>query len=150
MIPARIVLDTNVCLDLFVFRDPGCEKLMKALKSGIAKAFTNDACREEWLRVLDYSQIALDGDAKLRCMAEFDSLISIVCPAKTSPVLLPSCSDADDQKFLELARDANIDFLLTKDKALLKLNRRVMTIGLFSIIRPFEINSLLLQYPHSL
>ena len=34
---------------------------------------------------------------------------------------LPRCRDGDDQKFLEAARDARAEFLVTKDKALLGL-----------------------------
>ena len=30
----RIVLDTNVCLDLWVFADPGCAAVLAALRSG--------------------------------------------------------------------------------------------------------------------
>lgn len=51
-------------------------------------------------------------------------------------VSLPLCSDADDQKFLELARDSGANFLLTKDKALLKLNGKTTRADLFSILSP--------------
>ena len=43
MIPApakRIVLDTNVCLDLFVFHDPRWSKLLAAIESGEVEALT--------------------------------------------------------------------------------------------------------------
>jgi predicted nucleic acid-binding protein len=50
-------------------------------------------------------------------------LIKVVAPAE-SGVRLPVCTDKDDQKFLELARDANATILITKDKALLKLARK--------------------------
>ena len=36
---------------------------------------------------------------------------------------LPRCSDPDDQLFLVLADAARADYLLTRDKALLKLGR---------------------------
>jgi hypothetical protein len=54
-----------------------------------------------------------------RAAARFDSLITVVAP-DSKPVRLPVCSDRDDQKFLELARDAGAAILVTKDKALLK------------------------------
>jgi predicted nucleic acid-binding protein len=47
----------------------------------------------------------------------------VVAPP-VSGVRLPVCSDKADQKFLELARDAGAEVLITKDKALLKLARR--------------------------
>jgi predicted nucleic acid-binding protein len=51
-------------------------------------------------------------------------------------VRLPVCTDKDDQKFLELARDANADVLITKDKALLKLARRLAKAGMFKVMVP--------------
>ena len=37
--PQRLVLDTNVCLDLFVFRDPRWTGLLQAMRDGRAKFF---------------------------------------------------------------------------------------------------------------
>jgi len=59
----------------------------------------------------------------------------VVAPAE-SGVRLPVCTDKDDQKFLELARDASADILITKDKALLKLARRTAKAGMFQIMLP--------------
>lgn len=134
-----VVLDTNVCLDLFVFRDPASIKLLLALKNGTVKAVTNEACRTEWLRVLDYAQIPLNPVSKLACIAEFDALVGCVSQAAISYSALPLCSDSDDQKFLELAHDSGADFLITKDNALLKLRRKTALSGLFNIIRPTEL-----------
>ena len=49
---------------------------------------------------------------------------------------LPRCKDRDDQKFLELARDAGADWLVTADKALLRLARGGRLRGLFRILTP--------------
>jgi len=49
---------------------------------------------------------------------------------------LPVCTDRDDQKFLEIARDAGAAILITKDKALLKLARRTARENLFRIMAP--------------
>lgn len=136
MIPLCIVLDTNVCLDLFVFNDRACIKLHEALRNGSVKAVTSEACRDEWLRVLDYSQIPLDASSRSQCIAEFDSIVHCINPIASSSITLPTCTDADDQKFLELARDSGVRFLITKDKALLKLNHKVRKAGMFAIIHP--------------
>jgi predicted nucleic acid-binding protein len=53
-----------------------------------------------------------------------------------SGVRLPVCTDRDDQKFLELARDAQADILITKDKALLKLAKRLAKAGMFKVMQP--------------
>lgn len=142
MIPKRIVLDTNVCLDLFVFRDPRWTILYQALKNGSVEAVTRDDCRMEWSIVLAYAHLKLDDAARMRVTAEFDALIRCY-PIPESTLLLdtesaklPICKDRDDQKFLELSRDIKADVLITKDKALLKLARKTRRDGLFSIMTP--------------
>ncbi len=138
MIPKRIVLDTNVCLDLFVFNDPRWAALLAALKDGSIEAVTREDCRTEWLVVLTYPRLPLDSESRARSAAQFDALITCIPPLPGAPALarLPICSDPDDQKFLELARDAQAATLITKDKALLKLARKTAGSGLFRIIRP--------------
>jgi predicted nucleic acid-binding protein len=139
MIPKRVVLDTNVCLDLFVFCDPRWNALLAALREGALEAVTREDCRMEWLMVLNYRHLPLDDASRACAAAEFDALIAPVrseplndCP----PVRLPLCKDPDDQKFLELARDAGASLLITKDKALLKLAGKIRRAGLFDIMLP--------------
>jgi putative PIN family toxin of toxin-antitoxin system len=137
MIPKRIVIDTNVCLDLFVFRDPRWAALLAALKNGTVKAVTRDDCRMEWLIVLHYPHLPLNEESRNQATTEFDSLIACLdMNESASDVKLPVCSDSDDQKFLELARDANADVLITKDKALLKLAKKTVKAGMFAIMLP--------------
>lgn len=137
MIQNRIVIDTNVCLDLFVFRDQRWNTLKSALQDGSVQAVTRGDCRTEWMMVLDYRHLPLDQDSRPVAMAEFDALIHCldIQPAPEA-VKLPVCSDRDDQKFLEIARDAGAQALITKDKALLKLARRNARAGLFAIVTP--------------
>lgn len=139
MIPKRVVIDTNVCLDLFVFRDPRWAALLAALQARTIEAVTRDDCRTEWLKVLEYKHLPLDAQTRPVAAAEFDGLITCIATdtgADNSGVRLPVCSDPDDQKFLELARDAGAQVLITKDKALLKLARKTAREGLFSIMTP--------------
>lgn len=137
MIPApqSIVLDTNVCLDLFVFHDPRWAALLSALESGAVKAITREDCRMEYLVVLNYPHLPLDATSRAASAARFDALITVVAPP-VSGTRLPVCTDKDDQKFLELARDANAAILITKDKALLKLARKTAKAGMFRIMVP--------------
>jgi putative PIN family toxin of toxin-antitoxin system len=138
MIPApaqRIVLDTNVCLDLFVFHDPRWAQLAAALESGELEAVARADCRDEYRIVLHYPHLPLNDDTRAEAAARFDALIKVVAP-DSKAVRLPVCSDKDDQKFLEIARDAQAQVLITKDKALLKLARRTAREGLFRIMSP--------------
>ena len=137
MIPApqKLVLDTNVCLDLFVFNDPRWAALLAAMQSGAVQAITREDCRKEYLVVLHYPHLPLDEASRAVAVERFDALITVVAPA-VSGVRLPVCTDKDDQKFLELARDAAVDTLITKDKALLKLARKTVKAGMFQIMVP--------------
>ena len=132
-----IVLDTNVCLDLFLFHDPACAPLLAALERGEVRAVTRGDCRDEWRRVLHYPQLLIDAKHVPAIEAAFDRLVRLV-PRKAAPdgVSLPRCADPDDQKFLELALAVGARWLLSKDKELLKLDRRVSSAGLFRILRP--------------
>jgi putative PIN family toxin of toxin-antitoxin system len=133
--PKRIVIDTNVCLDLFVFQDPRWASLLAAIESGAVEAITRADCRAEYLFVLNYPHLPLDDSSRPESAARFDRYIKVVQPPE-SGVRLPVCTDRDDQKFLELARDAQADILITKDKALLKLAKRLAKAGMFKVIQP--------------
>lgn len=136
----RIVLDTNVCLDLFVFGDSLCSHVLAALRSGAVQAVTRDDCREEWQRVLHYPQLPIDDRQRPALHDAFDALIQWLPPEAAmvgdGDIRLPRCADPDDQKFLELALASGARWLLSKDKELLKLDRRTRNAGLFSIRLP--------------
>ena len=133
--PKRIVIDTNVCLDLFVFQDPRWAALLEAIESGAVEAITRADCRNEYRFVLHYPHLPLTDDTRPLAAERFDRLIKVV-EAPESGVRLPVCTDKDDQKFLELARDANAAILITKDKALLKLAKRLAKAGMFKVMQP--------------
>ncbi len=132
------VLDTNICLDLFVFHDANSTHLLKAIHEKTIIAITCKDCHEEWLRVLDYSKLALNPTQKTQSKQDFDALVHLVNPDKRDYRLLPLCCDKDDQKFIELAYDSHATYLFTKDKALLKLARRCQKIGQFQIMTPAQ------------
>lgn len=135
----RVVIDTNVCLDLFVFRDPRWAALMTALQDGVVQAVTRGDCRLEWQMVLHYTHLPITDATRPGINAEFDALITCLAPEALTPrtdIRLPLCTDRDDQKFLELALGAHAVTLITKDKALLKLARKTAKAGLFAIVTP--------------
>ena len=141
MIPNRLVLDTNVCLDLFVFNDPRWGLLEHALRSGAWQAVTRADCRTEWMLVLAYPKFDLDPARRAACLERFDALVTCIEPdvamaEERAAAPLPRCRDRDDQKFLETALDTGASTLLTKDKALLKLAGRCRRAGLFDILQP--------------
>ncbi|KAF1044379.1 MAG: hypothetical protein GAK35_01794 [Herbaspirillum frisingense] len=132
----RLVLDTNVCLDLFVFHDPRWSALLQALEDGSVEAYTREDCRSEWLAVLDYPHLPVTPENKPVICAAFDRLLRCLPLAEVNTFGLPLCTDKDDQKFLELALQCRAHVLVSKDKAVLKLGKRTVKRGMFSIVQP--------------
>lgn len=134
--PLRVVFDTNVLLSLFVFADSRFAPLRQRVESGAWSAWTSDACFAEFRRVVARPMFALDAAAQESICATWAGLARHPAPVVEGGPALPRCKDRDDQKFLELARDAGADWLVTADKALLRLARRDRLRGLFRILTP--------------
>ena len=133
----RVVFDTNVLISLYVFADSRFAPLRTRMESGEWQAFTNQTCFDEFRRVLGYPLFALPEVRRHAALAAYSAcVVHHSEPAQAEPVALPRCKDRDDQKFLELARDAGADWLVTADKALLRLARRDRLRGLFRILTP--------------
>ncbi len=137
VLPRRLVLDTNVCLDLFVFRDPRWAALLSAMRESRVQAYTRADCRMEWTLVLAYTRLGLDAAQQAAALAEFDQWVALVPEAEAADAIkLPVCRDTDDQKFIELAAACGADALVTKDKLVLKLARKMKKLALFRILSP--------------
>ncbi len=124
-----IVLDTNIILDMFVFNDAAAHALRQALEAGELDWLATRPMRDELARVLAYPQIVprlafyqLGADDVL---AAFDRYARITAVAAKASV---RCSDADDQKFIDLAV-AHQTLLLSKDKAVISMAKRLLAQG---------------------
>jgi predicted nucleic acid-binding protein len=123
-----LVIDTNIVLDLFVFADPASAQLRTKLEAGHIDWFATIAMRDELQRVLGYPQIAsrlllqqLDADV---VMAQFDRHARLVAAPGKAPI---TCSDADDQKFVDLAIACKC-LLLSKDGEVLTMGKRMLAL----------------------
>ncbi|MDP2822195.1 MAG: putative toxin-antitoxin system toxin component, PIN family [Sulfuritalea sp.] len=134
--PRRLVLDTNVLVSLYVFADSRFAPLRARIESGEWQAITNDACFSEFRRVLGYPMFALAEERQQGALAAYRSSVTRLAGSPPASADLPRCKDRDDQKFLELARDSAAEWLVTADKALLRLARRDRLRGLFRILTP--------------
>jgi putative PIN family toxin of toxin-antitoxin system len=132
----RLVLDTNVVLDLLYWNDPAAAPLLAALEDGSASAVTDARCFAELQHVLRLDRFALDDAARQAMALRYRAICQWHETAAAQARSLPRCKDADDQKFLELALDAAADLLVTKDKALLALARRRQALGAIAIVAP--------------
>ena len=121
-----IVLDTNIVLDVFVFSDPAADPIRLGLAEQQLNWLATQPMRDELARVLAYPNIA----AKLAfcklastdVLASFDQHTRLVAVAPKASV---TCSDADDQKFIDLAVQHRA-LLLSKDKAVLSMKKRLL------------------------
>lgn len=124
-----IVIDTNIVLDVFVFGDVAALPLTQALEAASLDWLATQPMRDELARVLAYAQIVPRlAFYKLRAedvLAAFDKHARIVEVAIKARV---TCSDADDQKFIDLAV-AHKAVLLSKDKAVTSMTKRLLAHG---------------------
>lgn len=135
-VPSRIVFDTNVLLSLWVFEDSRFARLRELIDRGEWVALTDENCLAEFKRVLGYPQFDLTTQRQAEIYASYAARAQRCNAKQTVLPPLPRCSDRDDQKFLELARNASGGWLVTADKALLKMARRNKLAGLFYIVAP--------------
>ena len=126
-LPRPMILDTNVVLDMLIFDDPHIPSIRELVAKGEVRWIADQAQRIELGRVLHYSQIAprvaFYGRTAEGVLAAFDAAVSYVAEA---PKIRFTCTDPDDQHFLDLASQHQA-LLVSKDKAVLKQRKRVAT-----------------------
>jgi putative PIN family toxin of toxin-antitoxin system len=124
-----LVLDTNIVLDLFVFRDESVRGLREQVEAGSATWLATAAMREELARVLAYENIAGRMEAvkvgAADVLAAFDRCVLLV---DAPPAAAIACRDPDDQKFIDLAVARNA-MLMSKDAHILRLRRKLAAAG---------------------
>lgn len=121
----RLILDTNIVLDLLVFKDPQAQQFQSRLQLPQWQWIATDAMRDELAHVLRYdhlqARMAFYAHSPEAILTAFDAQVCLVPVAPSVPV---RCRDQDDQKFIDLAV-AHQATLLSKDKQVLKLARRL-------------------------
>lgn len=125
--PRPVVLDTNVVLDLLVFDDPLVQPIRELLAQGELRWIADEAQRIELGRVLTYSKVAprvaFYAKTVEGVLAAFDAAVQY---APAAPKVRFTCTDPDDQHFLDLAAQHRA-LLISKDKAVLKQRKRLAT-----------------------
>jgi putative PIN family toxin of toxin-antitoxin system len=136
----RLILDTNVVLDLLHFADALTLPILSSLEAGNAQCYASEETLDELQRVLTYAAFGLDEKVQLALHARYQAITGLAKPSSVTG-RMPRCRDPDDQMFLELAASTQADLLVSKDKALLALKRHP---GLtFKIVTPVEACALL-------
>jgi putative PIN family toxin of toxin-antitoxin system len=127
--PVRVVLDTNIVLDLWLYNDPATPALLAALENKTVQWLATQVMRDELERVLAYTHIAqrlaLAQRSAQDILVQFDTHAQLM---PIAPKALFVCKDTDDQKFIDLAAQHQAQ-LLSKDKAVLTMRNRMARLG---------------------
>jgi len=132
-----LLLDTNIVLDWLAFDDAAARPISAAITAREVRLISSPAGVAELQRALAYKAIGLDAPAQAQVLEVFlRHALLRDDPPEGASAMLPRCDDRDDQKFLELAWHAGARWLVSRDKALLKLAAQVARMGRFGIIAP--------------
>lgn len=146
----RIVVDTNVLLDLLFWRDASSEPLRLALETGAVAAVFDDEALKEAGEVLGRPQFLAGDDEAVFTLLEAWSRNAQRVPeeavAASAKTLAVRCRDPLDQKFLVLAAASGASWLATKDKLLFKAGKKMRRFGV-EPLRPADFAQLLKERP---
>jgi uncharacterized protein len=124
--PPAAVIDTNVLLDWLVFRDLRVAPLSRAVEARALRWLASSRMRDELAHMLAHGSLVRWQPDSERTLSVFDSL-AVECPSPAPSRL--HCTDADDQCFIDLALAQRARWLITHDRALLRLARRARPLG---------------------
>ena len=133
--PPRVVFDTNVLLSLFAFSGSRFAALRDAVDAGRVLCVTRLDCLDELRRILASHSIELADDARAAAIARYEAC-AVMFEGAPRASALPRCKDPDDQKFLELARDAGAAYVVTLDRALLGLAPQMAAAAAVRVVVP--------------
>jgi predicted nucleic acid-binding protein len=130
-----VVLDTNAVLDWLVFRDPGMRVWAQAIEQARLQWLACASMRDELQRTLTYAQLARWQPDTAQVLATFDRCSCACSPPSGTGLPGLHCSDPDDQVFVDLALAEGARWLVTHDRALLRMARATQRRGLL-VLRP--------------
>lgn len=138
--PRGLILDTNIVLDYLLFGDPSAQQLQAQVNTALADSaqwrwIATQRMRDELARVLLYphlqASLAFYQRTAEAILVQFDLRTHLVDTAAACTIL---CRDTDDQPFIDLAV-AHHAVLLSKDKQVLKLKKRMARVGAWADTR---------------
>lgn len=122
------VLDTNVVLDWLVFGNPDGAALGRSIVDGALRWVATAAMRGELAHVIARGAFD-DRHPDLAALWAAWERHCIALPEPTPTRTTPRCTDPDDQKFIDLAASCAGALLISRDRAVLKLARRLRPFG---------------------
>lgn len=119
-IKTRLVLDTNVILDLLVFKDPSTEPIRLALHAKLVDAVRSEASMRELIDVIQRPAFKLSREEQEIILQAWESNTRLLESAMIEEAPF-TCRDLDDQVFINMAYSIRPALLLSKDLRVLEL-----------------------------
>jgi putative PIN family toxin of toxin-antitoxin system len=127
-IKPRLVLDTNIILDLLVFKDPVAEPIRQLLDAKLVDAVRSEASMLELIDVIQRPAFKLSREEQERILQIWESSARLMENEAIEPAPF-TCRDLDDQIFLDMAYSIRPALLLSKDLLVLELHTIAKTHG---------------------
>ena len=116
----RLVLDTNVILDLLVFKDPSTKPIRLLLDAKLLDAVRSEASMLELIDVIQRPTFRLNQEEQSIILQAWESSTRLLENGAIEPAPF-TCRDQDDQVFLDMAYSLRPALLLSKDLRVLEL-----------------------------
>jgi putative PIN family toxin of toxin-antitoxin system len=118
-----IVLDTNILLDIIVFKDERATDLKQAILTRTILPIASHKTLVELADVLSRPLFKLEAQIQSEILGQWHAVIKLI--DDTALATAPwKCQDPDDQIFLDLAYELRPAILISKDNALLQIAGR--------------------------
>jgi len=116
----RLVLDTNVILDLLVFQDPATELIQMMLDAKLVEAVRTEASMLELMDVIQRPNFKLSKEQQQIILKQWESSSRLLdnSAIESAPF---TCRDPDDQVFIDMAFSIRPALVLSKDLRVLEL-----------------------------
>ena len=122
------MLDTNVILDLLVFKDPVAEPIRQLLDAKLVDAVRSEASMLELIDVIQRPTFKLNQEEQAIILQAWESVTRLLENAAIESAPF-TCRDLDDQIFLDMAYSIRPALLLSKDLLVLELRAIAKTHG---------------------
>ena len=116
----RLVLDTNIILDLLVFKDLSAEPIRLLLDAKLVDAIRTSASMAELMDVIGRPTFKLSREDQETIVQAWESSTRLLENEAIEPAPF-TCRDLDDQVFLDMAYSIRPALLLSKDLRVLEL-----------------------------
>jgi putative PIN family toxin of toxin-antitoxin system len=116
----RLVLDTNVILDLLVFKDPSTNPIRLLLDTKLVDAVRTPASMEELIDVIGRPAFKLSQEDQEAIVQAWEASSRQLENTAIEPAPF-TCRDLDDQVFINMAYSLRPALLLSKDLRVLEL-----------------------------